>query len=148
MSGGIAAISQEALIVEPMPSTEHDTNKFFWSLVQVGLPIKAVIEKVHAMPSQGVSSSFTFGKGYGFLRGCLVSNGIPFEEVTPQAWQKYLQIPPAGKNTPKREHKLKLKSLAQQLFPKLPIWSTPKTLGVQLAICDALLIAEYARRTR
>jgi hypothetical protein len=37
---------------------------------------------------------FTFGRSYGFLRGCLVSLKIPFDEVTPVIWQRSLAIPP------------------------------------------------------
>ena len=39
----------------------------------------ALIEKVHSSPQMGVKSAFTFGDGYGFLRGCLTGLKIPFE---------------------------------------------------------------------
>lgn len=50
--------------------------------------VTAVLEKVHAMPGQGVCSMFTFGKGYGEIRGMLKAAGIPIIEPTPQAWKK------------------------------------------------------------
>ena len=34
--------------------------------------IKALIEKVHAMPGQGVSSMFSFGRAAGIVEGCLL----------------------------------------------------------------------------
>lgn len=81
---------------------------------------------------QGATGTFTFGRGYGFLRGCLVTIGIPFEEVAPQTWQKHLDCKTGG-------NKNVSKGRAQQLFPHLKI--THK-------IADALLIAEYGRRIR
>jgi len=90
------------------------------------------------MPKQGVSSTFKFGRGYGFLRGCLVALGIPFEDVTPQTWMRALNVPPRRKNETKAQFKQRLRGVAQQLFPSEKI---------TLATADALLIAEYCRRT-
>jgi Holliday junction resolvasome RuvABC endonuclease subunit len=91
----------------------------------------AYLEKVHSMPKQGVSSTFKFGLNYGFLIGCLTALKIPFEFVTPNTWQKALSCQSKGdKNVTKAK--------AQQLFPHLKIIHT---------IADALLIAEYGRRT-
>lgn len=92
----------------------------------------AYLELVHAMPKQGVSSVFKFGQCYGFLRGLLVGLGIPFEEVTPQKWQKAMGCLSKGdKNVTKAK--------AQQLFPGVKVTH---------AIADALLLAEYGRRVR
>jgi len=95
-------------------------------------PLFAYLERVHAMPKQGVASTFKFGQSYGFLRGCLVAVGIPFEEVTPAKWQRALGCLSKGdKNVTKAK--------AQQLFPGIKVTH---------AIADALLIAEYGRRLR
>jgi hypothetical protein len=50
--------------------------------------VRAALESVHAMPRQGVSSTFKFGTNFGIWKGVLASYKIPFELVTPQAWQK------------------------------------------------------------
>lgn len=49
----------------------------------------AVIEKVGAMPGQGVVSMFTFGEGYGALKS-IVSSTLRTDivSVTPQTWKK------------------------------------------------------------
>lgn len=138
MSGGIASLVEtdsrwNADAVAMLP-TERDIADYFWKLYMDGQEsgIFAFIERVHAMPKQGVSSTFKFGTNYGFLRGCLVTTGIPFEEVTPQGWQKLMGCMTGGdKNVSKAK--------AQQLFPELRITH---------AIADALLIAEYGRRVR
>lgn len=46
------------------------------------------IEKVHAMPGQGVTSMFNFGKGFGIWLGIIVALKLPYTLVTPQAWKK------------------------------------------------------------
>lgn len=47
-----------------------------------------VVEKVHAMPKQGVSSTFKFGRSLGVIEGVVGGLGWPLEWVTPQAWKK------------------------------------------------------------
>jgi len=50
--------------------------------------IRIYLEKVHAMPGQGVSSMFSFGEGYGFIQGYLAAIGVTPTLVSPQTWQK------------------------------------------------------------
>lgn len=139
-SGGIASLIEQErdcvfLSAVPMGATEKDTSDHLWQLYVDSAAyggIFAFIEKVHSMPKQGVASSFKFGMGYGFLRGCLVTIGIPFDDVTPQRWQKSMDCMTRGdKNVSKRR--------AQNLFPGLKITH---------ALADALLLAEFGRRAR
>ncbi len=92
----------------------------------------AVIEVVNAMPGQGVSSCFKFGRSYGNLEALLVASGIPFERVRPLKWQTALQCRTKGD---KRVSRAK----AQELFPELKITH---------AIADSLLLARYAQMIR
>lgn len=55
--------------------------------------LHAVIEKVGAMPGQGVTSMFSFGRSVGQIEGVLAGLQIPVTYVTPQAWQKALSVP-------------------------------------------------------
>lgn len=136
-SGGFGWITTRGALCAKAPDTERDSWEILQRLADTReverpgfVPVFAVIEHVHSMPKQGVSSSFKFGRSYGFLRGCLIASGIPFEEATPQRWQKELGCLTKGdKNVSKRR--------AQQLFP---------LLKVTHAVADALLLAEYARR--
>lgn len=119
---------------EPEWIKTDSTERDLWEQVRLWDALYGVahafIERVHSMPKQGVSSSFKFGQSYGFLRGLLVASGIPFEEVTPQTWQKAMGCLTRGdKNVSKAR--------AQQLFPGVKITH---------ANADALLIAEYGRR--
>lgn len=54
----------------------------------VGSSLEATVEKVGAMPEQGVSSVFSFGFSAGLLNGTLTALGVPLTYVTPQAWKR------------------------------------------------------------
>ena len=126
-TGGIAFISGDNMYAYKMPETEKDIVELLCSYPDLVI----FLESVHSFPGQGVSSTFKFGKGYGFLRGVITALEIPLHDVTPQKWQKFMGCMSKGdKNVTKQK--------AQQLFPKLKITH---------ATADAILIAEYGRRT-
>lgn len=52
----------------------------------------AVIEDVHAMPGQGVSSSFSFGRSLGVVEGVLAAGGWAIHYVSPAKWKKQLGL--------------------------------------------------------
>lgn len=130
-NGGIAFVETDlkSAVAFKMPETERDVSDIF---EEYGSRVKmAVLEKVGAMPKQGVKSMFTFGQGYGFLRGMLIAHKIPFDDCPPQRWQKELQCMTKGdKNITKAK--------AQQVFPDVK--------NITHATADALLIAEFCRR--
>ena len=127
----------EPMVCRFNKATEADIADWFWGLENAMYDYHtefAMIERVQ--PRQhavcGSVQSFKLGQSYGFLRGVLLANKIPFEEVTPQKWQRTMGCLTKGdKNI--------TKARAQQLFPKIKI-----THGN----ADALLIAEYCRRVR
>lgn len=145
-SGGLACI-HERLVTVPMPATERDVFEWFRPLGgrdHEGNEVEfAVIEKVGGYTASGGpqpgSAMFKFGQSYGGLRMALIAAGIPFEEVTPQRWQKALGVTPRGKEETKTSFKNRLKAKAQQLFPKIK---------VTLATADAILLAEYCKRSQ
>lgn len=51
-------------------------------------PTVAVMEKTGAMPGQGVSSMYQFGRSCGMLEGILAALQIPITYVSPVTWQK------------------------------------------------------------
>lgn len=50
--------------------------------------LTAFVEEVHAMPKQGVSSSFNFGFSYGCVHGALAGWGYRIETIRPPEWRK------------------------------------------------------------
>lgn len=55
--------------------------------------LEACVEQVGAMPHQGVTSMFTFGRECGMWDGMLLARNIPSESVLPREWQKSLSLP-------------------------------------------------------
>ena len=59
----------------------------------------SIIEKVHAMPRQGVTSSFQFGRSFGSLEtlAYLLSRRVDY--VAPVVWKKYLGVGSSKKDS-------------------------------------------------
>lgn len=98
-----------------------------------------VVEHVNAMPGQGVTSCFSFGQNFGFILGLLTAFRIPYELVRPQKWKKEFSCT-SDKNTSIE--------VAQRLFPGVDLRRTPKCTKPHDGVCEALLLAEFARRFR
>lgn len=95
------------------------------------------LEQVHAMPKQGVSSTFNFGMNFGFIQGVLKAYGIPYELVTPQKWKKEFSCT-SDKNTSIE--------VCKRLFPNVNLKATDRCKKDHDGMAEALLIAEYGRR--
>jgi crossover junction endodeoxyribonuclease RuvC len=50
---------------------------------------RVVVENVHAMPLQGLSSTFKFGMGVGIIHGVAGALRLPITLVTPRQWKAY-----------------------------------------------------------
>lgn len=100
-----------------------------------GRGIKAAfLERVNAMPGQGVTSVFSFGRSTGIVEGILAAYDIPTTLVTPQAWQKAVGQR-AGKDGSRER--------AMQLFPaQADLFQRKKDDGRS----DAALIAYYGAK--
>ena len=96
-----------------------------------------VVEHVSAMPGQGVTSCFSFGRNFGFILGLLTAFCIPYELVRPQKWKREFSCT-SDKNTSIE--------VAQRLFPGVDLRRTPRCTKPHDGVCEALLMAEYARR--
>lgn len=59
-----------------------------------------VLEDVHAMPGQGVTSMFRFGHALGLVEGVVSGLGLPLHKVPPREWQTMVRVrsdPDAGR---------------------------------------------------
>lgn len=77
----------------------------------------AFIERVNAMPGQGVTSMFAFGEAYGLVRGVLAGMGIPCTAVTPAVWAKAMRV--AGGKDGSRQRAMELWPDKAQLFKRV-----------------------------
>ena len=152
VSGGIAWIDCDkprefGTECRRMPDTEHGVAVLLAGIVEDSCEsITAYIERVHSSPQMGVSSAFTFGRGYGLLLGLLLAHRVRINDITPGTWQKAMGLVQRGKGNTiagadRAEHtkakKLANKEKAGNLFP----W-----IKVTNYVADALLIAEYGVR--
>lgn len=96
-------------------------------------PALCAIEKVSAMPGQGVSSTFKFGMNYGAWLSGLAILKVPHILATPAKWQR-ATLDSGGGDTKQRSF-----SMARRLFPQVDL-SRKKDHGRS----DALLLAVYA----
>jgi Holliday junction resolvasome RuvABC endonuclease subunit len=106
-------------------------------LLRVTGPNVAVVERVSAMPNQGVSSCFHFGMVFGSILSILQAAHIPTVLVTPVVWKKALGLP-GGKQKAPALHKARL------LYP-----DAQASLALQKHHnrAEALLLAHWYRIT-
>lgn len=52
----------------------------------------ALVEEPHAMPGQGVSSTFTFGFNCGVMQAMVASAFIPLKRISPSQWKRQLGL--------------------------------------------------------
>jgi crossover junction endodeoxyribonuclease RuvC len=93
-----------------------------------------VLEKVGAMPGQGVSSVFSLGDSYGSARTACASTGCELHQVSPVTWKKYFKL---------TSDKELSRALAIRLFPLAPL-----NLKKHDGRAEALLLARWLWETR
>ena len=99
-----------------------------------GRPCRAAVERVSAMPAQGIASAFTFGVGFGSILSVLQTLHLPIELVTPAQWKTAL-----GLSKDKRASLDK----ARLLFPTAELH-----LAKHDGRAEALLLAHFALNRR
>jgi len=93
------------------------------------------LELVGVRPGEGAVGAFTFGKGYGLIRGICAANFLTIHNTTPQSWKKALRV-----TGDKDQSRLR----ATALFPRhAGNWPLKKHDGR----AEAVLIALYGSRT-
>ena len=130
--GGYAIIEDDHYEVFPW-----DDDTFVNRLQMIESPAYAFVEKVGAMPGQGVTSMFHFGKSAGYIEGVLSAFKIKYDLIPPQRWKKAFEL-----------HSDKQESINKciQLFPKANLLPTSRCKKPSDGMAEALLIAEYGRK--
>jgi crossover junction endodeoxyribonuclease RuvC len=72
-------------------------------------PQHALIERAQAMPKQGASSGFKYGRAVGAIEAVVACCGIPLTIVEPSMWKKFHRLPGKDKEAGRQR--------ALQLFP-------------------------------
>ena len=94
-----------------------------------------VIERAQAMPDQGSSSGFIYGRGVGYLEACVVMCDVPLKIIEVRAWKKYFNL--KGKSDGGGEA---ARALVIQRFPRVAELFAGK---MDHGRAEALLIAIY-----
>jgi membrane-associated phospholipid phosphatase len=140
VSGGLAAINENGKLFGALRMPEDDDG--FLEAIEIlsdgGKPAVAALELVSAglyrgkVGRMGVTSAFTFGGAWRGIRVALRAWKVEVIDVRPVQWQTALNCRTGG-------DKKVSKAFAEALFPDM---------HVTLATADALLLAEWCRRTR
>lgn len=96
-----------------------------------------VIEHVHPMPKQGVSSTGKFMRNFGIWEGVVASLEIPYELIAPQRWRNILDS-----SVP---HKPTKEDLRQYVIRRWPNSVGDLKRKKDHNRAEAILLAEYAR---
>jgi crossover junction endodeoxyribonuclease RuvC len=80
-------------------------------------PAFALIERAQAMPRQGASSGFKYGRATGALETAIVLSSIPVEIVEPSIWKRHWRLPGKDKELA-RQRALELFPAAHAFFAR------------------------------
>ena len=98
--------------------------------------VRVIIEKVSAMPGQGVTSMFNFGQSFGILKGICSAMQLPMYFVRPAKWKKYFNLINSEKDASRTR--------AIEIFP---YFSSQLSKKKDSNKADAILIASFYHET-
>lgn len=144
LNGAIALVDGNQLLeVHDMPTVSLERNNKTKRMVNaqaLSLIIRgskadaAYLERLNAMPGQGVTSMFSMGQSLGVVLGVLAACEVPTTTIPPRTWQKALDVP-QGKDGSRYR--------AAQLYPEsAELFKRVKDDGRS----DAALIATYGAK--
>ena len=106
-----------------------DTSKIYYELAKYKVDI-AIIEKVHAMPKQGVTSSFQFGRSFGGIEAICYIVAKRVDYVAPAVWKKAIGVGSSKKDS---------LDMARLKFGENDLWKIKSNDG----IAEAALLTLY-----
>jgi len=102
LHGGIAALSPDGAVLGtwPMPVAGGEIHAAGLTDLLRSLRCldhhqdigRVTLEKVGAMPKQGVASTFRFGTGWGMVRGVCAALAVPVSLVPATVWKKQVLL--------------------------------------------------------
>ena len=138
-SGGLAIVDSKSnslpkiIWASKMPVVNVFSKKII-DVMKVSSTLKeytidvTIIEKVHAMPRQGVTSSFQFGRIFGGVEALSYIYTKRVDYIAPAVWKKFLGLGSSKKDS---------LDLARLKFGKLDFWDLKSNDGIAEA---ALLV--------
>lgn len=108
--------------------TSYVDGLWLTKLIMAG-SLEVFLERVAAMPKQGVASTFKFGSGFGSILGALSVTSCKVKLVTPFQWKRGMQL--------SRDKNASLE-MARQFYPEAPL-----SLKKHEGRAEALLLARW-----
>lgn len=148
---GAAETGEVPVWYEPMPLVKSAKGRDEYDLRGIldrleialeGQQAFATVEKLQPMPlaKGGTIANFNRGMAHGWA-WMLAALELPYQLVSPQAWQKVMHAGTPGEDTKQRSV-----IAAQRLFPAVSL--TPgRRVKPHDGIAEALLLADFGRRT-
>lgn len=117
LDGTLLAVEDMPVVAKGSGSVKNEVDPAGLMLllrrhVDSNKPVRAVLERVNAMPGQGVSSVFSLGDSFGTARACVAACGIELTYVTPVNWKKHFNLV---------SDKEMSRALAVRMFPAAPL---------------------------
>ena len=138
LNGAVAILEKNNIIdIFDMPTmAQGNKNKRQLNCALLSKEISVVVEKVNAMPGQGVTSMFNFGQSFGAIKGICAALELPIFFVTPSKWKKHFELINSSKDSCRTRVIEMYPSLSDRLAKKKDVNKS-----------DAILIARYYYET-
>lgn len=138
-NGGYVAVEDMPIVLKGFGTVKYEVDpaglkRLIQSHVQSTDSPLIFLERVSAMPGQGVSSMFSLGDSFGCARAVVGASYYSLITETPQTWKKHFGL---GKD------KEECRALAIRLFPEAPL-----NLKKYVDRAESLLMARYIWETR
>ena len=168
-AGAIVLIDSDRNVLEmmstPKNGKEYDLQSIciFLNKLKNMKNVHAALEDVHAFQGSGATSNFNFGRGKMLWEMGLMAFKIPHTLVQPRKWQNVAwegvtktmvstsRKKKNGESVKKVDTKATSLTAVQRLYPDVdlrdPNRKTDRSKKPHDGVIDALLIAEYARRS-
>lgn len=149
-SKGYLVLLEEDRIIDSISIADHTMYEIADWLNDVQFDTETVgtaLEEVHSVFGSSAKATFAFGQIFGMLQGLLIAYKIPFTLVPPKKWQAEIwtasdKVMTAGKVDTKKTSL----NAGHRLYPTFSFKRTEKCKNDDDNLCDAVLIATYARR--
>lgn len=96
-----------------------------------------VLEKQWARPSQGATATFLLGEEYGYIKGVIEANDVPYILVAPQTWKKEFGV------TADKQSSI---DMAKKLFPGINLLPTARSRKDSDGMAEAAVLSVWGRR--
>ncbi|QXE87374.1 hypothetical protein KP003_02905 [Geomonas nitrogeniifigens] len=137
-NGGLAVLRADGVLMEytRMPVDKIRIADWLRRIRDAYPTIIIIAERAQAMPKQGVTSSFNYGRHFGIFEDAAILLKTAYHEVRPAIWKKAMGL---------SSHKRDSISACRCLFPHVDL--IPKNCRTEHdGIAEAVLIAEWARQ--